>query len=189
MRRDVVALTGALVLVAVPTLVWWKISSSADPAAFVAVSGGYLAPWWRSHYRSWWLSWGGGGEAAPRRRWVLHSRLAEGMFGIWRQEARDRQISTPAPARVRWQWADVTTHPAELAMLPEAGTGSPASTRGRFESARRIVGSRDCDAPPRRRLHKVAPRTISTDRRSRGGQNQRNDTAPARCARSPPWHP
>ncbi|MGQ0775697.1 MAG: hypothetical protein ACT4NY_14970 [Pseudonocardiales bacterium] len=128
-RRDVAALMGGLILVAVPVWTWWKISSSADPVGFVAVSGGYFAPvaitlpalvallawWWKGRTSS--------QVSTPQQVVTAADRLAEGMLDTWRQEAKDRQISTPAPARVRWQWADVTTPPAELTTLPEPGAG------------------------------------------------------------------
>jgi len=52
-------------------------------------------------------------------------QLAQNMLDIWRQEAKDRRISTPAPVRVRWQWgsAEVTPPLAEVTTAPMAGTG------------------------------------------------------------------
>jgi hypothetical protein len=53
--------------------------------------------------------------------------LADQMAAMWRQEATQRRIITPAPATVRWRWADDdTTAPRfEVAMPPAPGTGPP----------------------------------------------------------------
>ena len=52
-------------------------------------------------------------------------QLAQRMLSTWRQEAKERRISTPAPVRVRWQWgpAEVTPPLAEVTTAPMAGTG------------------------------------------------------------------
>jgi hypothetical protein len=36
---------------------------------------------------------------------VVADQLAEVMAAFWREQVRRRRIVTPAPARVRWQWA------------------------------------------------------------------------------------
>ncbi len=74
--------------------------------------------WWKG--RATGLSESTAGQMA-----AAAGRLAESMLVTWRQEAKDRRISTPAPARVRWQWGptQVTLPPAELITAPAAGAG------------------------------------------------------------------
>jgi hypothetical protein len=130
--RNVLALIGVLVLVGVPAWVAWEIHSSRNPVGSATVYAGDLAPvaiaaplllvlitwWWKG--RATGLSESTAGQVA-----AAAGRLAESMLVTWRQEAKDRRISTPAPARVRWQWgpAQVTLPPAELIPAPAAGTG------------------------------------------------------------------
>ena len=52
-------------------------------------------------------------------------QLAQRMIDDWRQEAKERLISTPAPVRVRWQWgpAQLTPSLVDVRTAPVAGTG------------------------------------------------------------------
>ncbi len=125
-----VALAGCLVLLVVPALIVWTIGSSTRSVDSATVWAGYLAPvaiglpllvsltgwWWKGHPAA-------PVAPAPEQIAAAADRVAEVVLDTWRREAKDRQISTPAPARVRWHWADVTTPPAELSTPPEAGAG------------------------------------------------------------------
>ena len=131
-RRDPIALVGALVLVAVPVWIVREIHTSDSPVNTATVYAAYLAaatlaltllafliPWW----------WKGRRAAVVPATVVqvttAADQLAQHMLASWRQEAKDRRISTPAPSRVRWQWgpAEVTPPLAQVTTAPVAGTG------------------------------------------------------------------
>lgn len=130
---------GALLLVGVPIWIAWEIHTSEQPVDAAAVFGGYLAPvaialplllglinwWWK--------------PATPASRActaeqvaTATEQLAENVLATWQQEARNRRISIPAPAKVRWRWGSpqVTPPVAELIDTPVAGIGPrPLSTQ------------------------------------------------------------
>jgi hypothetical protein len=130
-RRDAVALIGVLVLVG--GLVWIveKIRTSVNPVNSATVYGAYLAvatlvvsllayllPWW----------WKGRRAIAVSTAVQLTAaadQLTQRILNDWRQEAKERLISTPAPVRVRWQWgpAQVTPSLMDVSTAPVAGTG------------------------------------------------------------------
>ena len=131
-RRDAIALIGALVLVAVPVWIVREIRTSDSPVNTATVYAAYLTaamlaltllafliPWW----------WKGRRAAVVPATVVqvttAADQLAQHMLASWRQEAKDRRISTPAPIRVRWQWgpAEVTPPLAQVTAAPVAGTG------------------------------------------------------------------
>src|SRR5262249_41406901 len=62
---------------------------------------------------------------APARLGVVADQLAEVMAGFWREQVRRRRIVTPAPARVRWQWAtsDIAAPRAHVTAPPAPGAG------------------------------------------------------------------
>lgn len=109
--QSVLALAGVLFLVALPLWIAWQIHTSENPVGSVSVYSGYLAPvyfvvpllvglitwWWKARVAS-------DSAVSTATQAAASKRLAENMLTIWRQEAKDRRISTPAPVRVRWQW-------------------------------------------------------------------------------------
>ncbi|MCA1675434.1 MAG: hypothetical protein LC799_25700, partial [Actinobacteria bacterium] len=133
-RRDAVALIGVLVLLAIPVWIAREVRASENPvdtateyAAYLGAAAltvtllGFLLPWWWKGRRT---------SAAPATAEQLAAaadQLAQRMLKTWRQEAKDRRITTPAPVRVRWQWGpvEVTPPPAEVTTVPVAGTGPP----------------------------------------------------------------
>jgi hypothetical protein len=131
-RRDVVALLGALVLVTVSVWIVHKIRTSDNPvnsatvyAAYVGVATlmvsllAFLFKWW----------WKGRSATAVPASAVqvmaAADQFAQRMIDTWRQEAKERRISTPTPVRVRWQRgpAEVTPPLAEVITIPVTGTG------------------------------------------------------------------
>jgi hypothetical protein len=60
---------------------------------------------------------------------VAADELAEVMAGFWREQVRRRRIVTPAPARVRWQWAasDIAAPRAHVITPPAPGAGPATS--------------------------------------------------------------
>jgi len=131
-RRDAIALVGGLVLVAVPVWIVREIRTSDSPVNTATVYAAYLAaatlaltllalliPWWSKGRRA---------TAVPATAVQVTAaadQLAQRMLSTWRQEAKERRISTPAPVRVRWQWgpAEVTPPLAQVTAAPVAGTG------------------------------------------------------------------
>ena len=104
--RNALALIGLLVLVGFPAWIGWEIYSSGNPMDSATVYAGFLAPvaiaaplllvlitWWRKG-RVTGLRVSTAGQVA-----AAAERLAESMLKTWRQEAKNRQISTPAPPR------------------------------------------------------------------------------------------
>jgi hypothetical protein len=65
---------------------------------------------------------------APAKLDVVADELAEVMAAFWREQVRRRRIVTPAPARVRWQWAasDIAAPRAHLITPPTPGAGPAA---------------------------------------------------------------
>ncbi len=132
-RRDAVALIGALVLLVVVS-VWIvrAIRTSDNPvntatvyAAYLGVATlmvslvGLLSRWWWKGPRA---------TAVPASAVQLTAaadQFAQSMLDTWRQEAKERRISTPAPVRVRWQWGPVEVTPSlvEVITAPVTGTG------------------------------------------------------------------
>ncbi|MGH3931530.1 MAG: hypothetical protein ACRDTF_16345, partial [Pseudonocardiaceae bacterium] len=130
-HRDAVALLGACVLVAIPVWIVREIRNSDNPIDSATLYGAYLAPaaltvpllvvlvqWWWKGRRA---------PAAPTTAAQIMAaadQLAGRMLDAWRTETANRQISVPAPVRVRWQWgpADVTPPPAQLITTPVVGT-------------------------------------------------------------------
>ena len=114
-RRDAIALIGALVLVAVPVWIVREIHTSDSPVNTATVYAAYLAaatlaltllalliPWWWKGRKA---------TAVPTtavQAMAAADQLAQRMLSTWRQEAKDRRISTPAPVRVQWQWGHRT---------------------------------------------------------------------------------
>jgi hypothetical protein len=130
-QRGGLALTGALVLVTFPVLIIQKIHASGNPPALATVYAGDLAAvaiavTLLMQVIAWWWK----GRAVLEVTTSTHvtaaaEELAGRMHTFWRQEAKERQVTTPAPARVQWRWgsADVTTSPAEVSTPPPAGGG------------------------------------------------------------------
>jgi len=131
-RRDAIALVGALVLVA--GLIWivGEIRTSDSPVNTATVYAAYLAaaaltvsllaflvPWWWKGRRATAL------PATEAQVTEAADQLAQRMIDTWRQEAKDRRISTPAPVRVQWQWGphEVAAPPRQVTTAPVAGTG------------------------------------------------------------------
>ena len=132
-RRDVVTLIGALALVAVSVGIVQKIRTSDNPvnsatvyAAYLGVATllvsllAFLLPWW-------WKGRRAPPVASAVQVTAAADQFAQRMLDTWRQEAKERRISTPAPARVRWQWgpAEVTPPLVEVIGAPVSGTGPP----------------------------------------------------------------
>jgi len=132
--RDAAALIGVLTLVTGLVGIVQEVRTSDNPINAATVYGaylgaaaltvtllGFLIPWW----------WRSRGVIATPAKAVLVTaaadQLAQRMLETWRQEAKDRRISTPAPIRVRWQWgpAEVTPPPAEVLTDPVAGIDPP----------------------------------------------------------------
>jgi hypothetical protein len=55
---------------------------------------------------------------------VAADQFARSMLDTWRQEAKERQASTPGPVKVRWRWgpAEVMSSLAEVSTVPVSGT-------------------------------------------------------------------
>jgi len=131
-RRDAITLIGALVLAAVPVWIVREIRTSDSPVNTATVYAAYLAaatlaltllafliPWWRKGRRATAM------PATVVQVTAAADQLAHRMLDTWRQEAKDRRISTPAPVRIRWQWgpAQMTPPLAQVITAPVAGTG------------------------------------------------------------------
>jgi hypothetical protein len=131
-RRDAIALISALVLVAVSVWIVQKIRTSTDPvnsatvyAAYLGVATlmvsllAFLIPWWWKGHRA------TATAATEVEVTAAADQFAQRMLDSWRQEAKNRRVSTPAPVRVRWRWgpAEVTTLRTEVITAPVTGTG------------------------------------------------------------------
>lgn len=131
-RRDTVALIGVLVLMGVAVGIVCQIRTSNNPvdtatvyaaylslAAFVASLLAFLLPWWWKGRRATAV------PASAVQVTAAADQFSQRMLDTWRQEAKARGISTPAPVRVRWQWgpAEVTPPLAEVITAPVTGTG------------------------------------------------------------------
>ena len=131
-RRDAIALIGALVLVAVAVWIVREIRTSNNPvdaatvyAAYLSVATllasllAFLIPWWWNGRRATPVG------VSPVQITAAVDQLARSMLDVWRREATERRISTPAPVRVRWRWGqrDVTPPPWELITVPDSGIG------------------------------------------------------------------
>ena len=131
-RRDAIALVGGLVLVAVPVWIVREIRTSDSPVNTATVYAAYLAaaapaltllaflvPWWWKGRRVTAV------PATAAQVMAAADQFAQRMLSTWRQEAKERRISTPAPVRVRWQWAphEVAPPPTQVTTAPLAGTG------------------------------------------------------------------
>ena len=131
-RRDAVALIGTLVLAAVSVWVVRQIRTSDNPAntadeyaayfglaAFMLTVLALLIPWWWTGRR------GTAVAASAVQVMAAADQFAQRMLDTWRQEAKDRRISTPAPVRVQWRWgpAEVTSPLVEVVTAPVTGTG------------------------------------------------------------------
>lgn len=131
-RRGVVALIGALVLVAMSVWIVQKIRTSDNPvntatvyAAYLAVVATLLVPPLKFLVQWWWK--GRRVTAVPTavRITATADQLALRMLETWSQEAKKRQISTPAPVRVRWRWgpAEVRSSLGDVSTVPVTGIG------------------------------------------------------------------
>ncbi|MDQ3152732.1 MAG: hypothetical protein M3R63_13770, partial [Actinomycetota bacterium] len=115
---------------AVPVWIVREIHTSDSPVNTATVYAAYLAaatlaltllalltPWWWKGRRA--------PVVVPATVQVMAAadHLAQRMLDTWRQEAKARRISTPAPVRVRWQWgpAEMTPPLAQVTTAPVAG--------------------------------------------------------------------
>jgi hypothetical protein len=131
-RRDAVALIGVVVLLLVVVWVVREIHTSQNPDkvapvlnVYLGVAGlvvsllAFLLPWW----------WKGRRITAvvvtAAQLTAAADQLAQSMLNTWRQQARQRRISTPAPVRVWWRWGppEVTPPLAGVSTVPVSGTG------------------------------------------------------------------
>jgi hypothetical protein len=143
------ALIATIVIVGSAAAVVWVIHSSSDPVDTATVYAGYLAAaatavtlltavasWWRKGRQR-----PGAPGDTPEQAAAAADRLADLMLARWRQEAMGRRIITPAPATIRWRWADgeIAAPRAEVARVPAPGTGPlPAPSLG---AAGELLGS------------------------------------------------
>jgi hypothetical protein len=131
-RWDAGALIVVLVLVAVLVGIVRAICTSDNPvdsatvwAAYVGVASllvsllACLSPWWWKGRRSAVV------VASAVQVTAAADQFAQSMLDTWRQEAKDRRISTPAPVRVRWRCGspEVTPPLAEVITAQVSGTG------------------------------------------------------------------
>jgi len=112
--RAAFALFASLLVLVSATAVIFRIQASRSPVDTATVYSGDLAAagiavtlllavgaWWRNG-RSRYLS----KTSSSAQVTAAAERLAEVMADRWRLEAVRRRIITPAPAMVRWRWAD-----------------------------------------------------------------------------------
>jgi hypothetical protein len=126
------ALIATIVVAGSVAAVVWAIHTSSDPVDTATVYAGYLAAaaiavtlltavatWWRKGRQR------PAAPFSPEQAAAAADRLADLMLARWRQEAMERRINTPAPATIRWRWADeeVAAPRAEVARIPAPGTG------------------------------------------------------------------
>ena len=127
--RNVVALCAAAVIVAAAVMalgssrrMFVATAIAVVPLAWAALAGTV----------AWWLR---GREArvagtSPAQADAAASWLAGETAGKWREEAASRRIVTPAPASVRWRWADGMSVPSrEVTSAAVPGT-APAAIPG-----------------------------------------------------------
>src|SRR5262249_54857345 len=118
--------------VAVAVWIVREIRTSNNPvdaatvyAAYLAVATllvsllAFLIPWWWNGRRATTVA------ASPVQITAGAGQLARSMLDVWRREATERRISTPAPVRVRWRWGqrDVMPPLPELLIVPDRGIG------------------------------------------------------------------
>jgi hypothetical protein len=131
--RSGIGLLGAAVVIAAMLTLYWVIHSSKNPVNTAIIWTGYfgaaaLAVPLLTLSVTWWVkNRGGTAVATGTLAQVTASAdwLAEAVAARWRREAADRRIVTPAPATVRWRWADaeLTAPRQELMSPPVSGTG------------------------------------------------------------------
>ncbi|MCA1675262.1 MAG: hypothetical protein LC799_24750 [Actinobacteria bacterium] len=131
-RRDAIALVGALVVYAA------YLAAAALTVSLLA----FLVPWWWRGRRATAL------PATEAQVTEAADQLAQRMIETWRQEAKDRRISTPAPVRVQWQWGphEVAPPPRQVTTAPVAGTGPPPCP-SRTLMSRILIGWAYCWRP------------------------------------------